>query len=66
MPGGVSSKVLTGADIADIQKGLDAARATSGQPTVLVARTLKGKGLAAIEGGLPRTAGGERIGQRQG
>ena len=26
------------------------ARATSGQPTVLVARTLKGKGLSAIEG----------------
>jgi transketolase len=42
--------VIDGHDIADIQKGLDTARATSGQPTVLVARTIKGKGLSAIEG----------------
>ena len=42
--------VIDGHDIADIQKGLDTARATGGQPTVLVARTIKGKGLAAIEG----------------
>src|SRR5215204_7162870 len=42
--------VVDGHDIADIQKGLELARATSGQPTVLVARTLKGKGLSAIEG----------------
>jgi transketolase len=42
--------VIDGHDISDIQKGLDTARATSGQPTVLVARTLKGKGLSAIEG----------------
>jgi transketolase len=42
--------VVDGHDIADIQQGLSMARATSGQPTVLVARTLKGKGLAAVEG----------------
>ena len=42
--------VVDGHDIADIQQGLATARATSGQPTVLVARTLKGKGLSAIEG----------------
>jgi transketolase len=47
---GWKALVVDGHDIADVQKGLDAARATSGQPTVLVARTLKGKGLSSIEG----------------
>jgi transketolase len=47
---GWNAIVIDGHDIADIQKGLDTARATSGKPTALVARTLKGKGLAAIEG----------------
>ena len=47
---GWKAVVVDGHDIADIQKGLDVARTTSGQPTVLVARTLKGKGLASIEG----------------
>jgi len=42
--------VVDGHDIADVQKGLAMARATTGQPTVLVARTVKGKGLSAIEG----------------
>jgi transketolase len=42
--------VVDGHDIADLQQGLAMARATSGRPTVLVARTLKGKGLASIEG----------------
>ena len=47
---GWKAVVVDGHDIADIQKGLAIARATSGQPTVLVARTIKGKGLSSIEG----------------
>src|SRR5688500_10075066 len=42
--------VVDGHDLGDLQQGLAMARATSGRPTVLVARTLKGKGLKAIEG----------------
>jgi len=42
--------VVDGHDIADIQKGLEIARGTTGQPTALVARTIKGKGLSAIAG----------------
>ena len=42
--------VVDGHDIADLQRGLTIARDTTGQPVVLVARTLKGKGIAAIEG----------------
>ena len=42
--------VVDGHDVADLQQGFAMARATKGRPTVLVARTLKGKGLAAIEG----------------
>ena len=42
--------VVDGHDISDLLEGFDMARATSGRPTVLVAKTLKGKGLAAIEG----------------
>jgi transketolase len=42
--------VVDGHDIAGIQKGLETARATTGQPTALVARTIKGKGLSAIAG----------------
>ena len=47
---GWKALVVDGHDITDIQKGLDTARATAGRPTVLVARTLKGKGLSSIEG----------------
>jgi transketolase len=47
---GWKAVVVDGHDIADIRTGLDIARSTSGRPTVLVARTLKGKGLSAIEG----------------
>jgi transketolase len=47
---GWKALVVDGHDIAEIQKGLETARATSGQPTVLVARTIKGKGLSAIAG----------------
>ncbi len=59
---GWKALVVDGHDIADVQKGLDAARATSGQPTVLVARTLKGKGLSSIEGkdGVARQGAEER------
>jgi transketolase len=42
--------VVDGHDLADLQTGLATARATFRQPTVLVARTLKGKGLSSIEG----------------
>ena len=41
--------VVDGHDIADLQQALAMARATSGRPTVLVARTVKGKGVAGIE-----------------
>ncbi len=47
---GWKAVVVDGHDIADIRQGLAIARATSGQPTALVARTIKGKGLSAIEG----------------
>src|SRR3954464_14691798 len=47
---GWNAVVVDGHDITDIQKGLEVARSTSGRPTVLVARTVKGKGLSAIEG----------------
>ena len=42
--------VVDGHDISDLLEGFEMARATTGRPTVLVAKTLKGKGLAAIEG----------------
>jgi transketolase len=42
--------VVDGHDIAALQKAFAEARATSGRPTMVLARTLKGKGLAAIEG----------------
>ncbi len=42
--------VVDGHDIAALQKAFAEARATKGRPTMLLARTLKGKGLAAIEG----------------
>ena len=47
---GWKAVIVDGHDIGDIQQGLAMGRATSGRPTVLVARTLKGKGLATIEG----------------
>src|SRR5215217_8257280 len=47
---GWKAVVVDGHDIADIQKGLEIARSTADRPTVLVARTIKGKGLAAIAG----------------
>jgi transketolase len=42
--------VIDGHDIPALQKALAEARATKGRPTMLLAKTLKGKGLAAIEG----------------
>src|SRR6186997_2155262 len=42
--------VVDGHDIASLLKAYDEARATKGRPTMILARTLKGKGLAAIEG----------------
>jgi transketolase len=47
---GWKAVVVDGHDIPDVQKGLDIARSTSGRPTVLVARTVKGKGVSTIEG----------------
>jgi transketolase len=46
---GWKAVIVDGHDIGDLQQGLAMARATSGRPTVLVARTLKGKGLSTIE-----------------
>ena len=42
--------VVDGHDIPALQKAFAEARATRGRPTMLLARTLKGKGLADIEG----------------
>ncbi|BCS35305.1 transketolase [Luteitalea sp. TBR-22] len=42
--------VLDGHDIGALQAAFAEARATSGKPTVLVARTEKGKGIALMEG----------------
>lgn len=42
--------VVDGHDIPALQKAFAEARATKGRPTMLLARTLKGKGLADIEG----------------
>ena len=42
--------VVDGHDIPSLLKAYAEARATKGRPTMVLARTLKGKGLAAIEG----------------
>jgi transketolase len=42
--------VVDGHSIEALQQAFAEARATSGRPTMILARTLKGKGLAAIEG----------------
>ena len=42
--------VVDGHDIPALQKAFAEARATKGRPTMVLARTLKGKGLADIEG----------------
>jgi transketolase len=47
---GWNAIIVDGHDIADLQHGFQLARATSGRPSVLVAKTLKGKGLSWIEG----------------
>jgi transketolase len=41
---------VDGHDIEALLQAFDAARATTGRPTVLIARTLKGKGISFIEG----------------
>ncbi|QEU90575.1 transketolase [Streptomyces kanamyceticus] len=40
---------IDGHDIDDIGRAYDEAASTAGQPTVILARTLKGKGVAAVE-----------------
>ena len=42
--------VVDGHDIPALLRALDEARVTKGRPTMILARTLKGKGLSAIEG----------------
>src|SRR5882757_8222467 len=42
--------VIDGHDIGQILDALAEARATKGQPTMILARTIKGKGVAAVEG----------------
>src|SRR4029078_6804064 len=42
--------VVDGHDIQALLNAFDEARRTKGRPTMILARTLKGKGLAAIEG----------------
>ncbi|MCQ4208457.1 transketolase [Streptomyces longispororuber] len=40
---------IDGHDVAGIDRAYAEARSTTGQPTVIIARTLKGKGVAAVE-----------------
>lgn len=40
---------IDGHDVADIRRGLDAARAETSRPTVLLAQTIKGKGVSFME-----------------
>ena len=47
---GWNAVVVDGHSIPDLQQGLQIARSTTGRPTVLVAKTLKGKALSTIEG----------------
>ena len=47
---GWNAILVDGHDVADIREGLRLARATSGRPSVLVAKTIKGKGLASVQG----------------
>jgi transketolase len=47
---GWNAIVLDGHDLEDILEGFEMARGTTGRPSVLVARTVKGKALGAIEG----------------
>jgi transketolase len=47
---GWNAIVLDGHDVEDILDGFEMARGTTGRPSVLVARTIKGKALGAIEG----------------
>jgi transketolase len=42
--------VIDGHDLAQITKAFDEARATTGKPTVLLAKTIKGKGVPWVEG----------------
>jgi transketolase len=42
--------VIDGHDIGQILDALAEAKATNGQPTMILARTIKGKGVAAVEG----------------
>jgi len=41
---------VDGHDVRSIAAGLDEARATSGRPTILIARTVKGRGVSFMEG----------------
>jgi transketolase len=47
---GWNAIVVDGHDIAQLLDALEKARSTRGRPTVLVARTLKGKGISFVEG----------------
>jgi transketolase len=47
---GWNAMIVDGHDIEALLGALEAARTTTGRPSVLVARTIKGKGLSAIEG----------------
>ena len=47
---GWKAVIVDGHDIGDLQEGLRLARSTAGKPTVLVAKTIKGKSLTSVEG----------------
>ena len=47
---GWSALIVDGHDLADILDALDKARQTKGRPTMILAKTLKGKGVSLMEG----------------
>uniref|UniRef100_A0A914NFH6 Transketolase n=1 Tax=Meloidogyne incognita TaxID=6306 RepID=A0A914NFH6_MELIC len=46
---GFNSIIVDGHDVADLLKAFDEARKVTGQPTAIIARTLKGKGIEGVE-----------------
>lgn len=56
---------IDGHNFVEIQEALSTARATTGQPTVIIARTIKGKGVSFMENQVKWHAGGVSDGQLQ-
>lgn len=56
---------IDGHNFVEIQEALSTARATTGRPTVIIARTIKGKGVSFMENQVKWHAGGVSDGQLQ-